>query len=108
MILKDDKIPPPTFNDWLAIRTQRWYVEASLANPEGVRHPGVCGERFLCDRPEHRADGISRVEFLRTGTPGVALGTLIFHCEGPEATLRPGDLLYETRLAGLVSREDAS
>lgn len=99
----DDSTDPAA---WPAIPLERWYREVAEANPHVVSHHGACGQRFLCDKPEHRADGYARVEMLSPGTVGHAPGELIFHCEGRDATLRPGDLTYEHRRVGLIRRED--
>jgi hypothetical protein len=106
-------LPAPSPDDspglaaWRAIPLERWYRETAEANRHRCDHGGPCGQWFLCDRQEHRAGGYPTVEMLSRGTPGHAPGELIFHCEGPTATLRPGDLRYETRRAGLARRDDA-
>lgn len=97
----------PDYDAWRDIPVQRWYIEAGAANPHVVRHDGPCGERFLCDVPEHRSDGYARVEMLNSGV-GRNPGELVFHCEGEKATLRPGDPAYARRRAGLLRREDVA
>jgi hypothetical protein len=96
----------PGLDAWRALRLERWMADVAEANPHTVRHAGGCGERLLCDRPEHRSDGYPRVEILPSGTLGVAPGTLIFHCEG--LTLPPNDVLYAARRDALRRREEAT
>jgi hypothetical protein len=73
-------------------RIGRWLADVTAANPHFVRHDGACGQRFFCDRPEHREDGYRRVELD-------ANGDLLFHCE--KLTLHRGDPSYAERRAGL-------
>ena len=84
--------PSPDVPDVLR-RVTGWLADVADANPHSVPHDFGCGERFFCDRDEHRADGYRRVE-LRDN------GYLLFHCEALE--LRPSDPGYAERRAGLL------
>jgi hypothetical protein len=86
----------PGLDAWRAIPLERWYREVAEANPERVRHDGPCGQRFLCDRAQHRQGGYPAVELLENGT-------LVLHCEG--TTLTANDPRYHDRLAALRRRE---
>ena len=71
-------------------RIAGWCADVCEANPHPIEHDGSCGRRFFC--PRHRADGYRRVEVLENGD-------VLLHCEGKR--LRPGDLGYADRVAGL-------
>jgi hypothetical protein len=83
---------------WRDIPLERWYIEAAQANPHRCEHPGEpCGERFLCDREDHRQGGYPTAELLPNGK-------LLLHCEA--LVLTRNDPEYRERLDGLRSREE--
>ena len=102
MLADSSAVPDESARD-LIRRIVGWCADVHFSNPHYVAHRGPCGERFMCDIPEHQQDGHPRVEML-PGGEGHNPGELIFHCEGPHATLRPSDPLYEQRRAGLTKR----
>jgi hypothetical protein len=85
----------PDLAEWHAIPLARWYADVAETNPHRCRHKGPCGERFLCDRDEHRTGGYPTVEVL-------ANDLILFHCEG--LILAPNDPEYRARRAGLGRR----
>jgi hypothetical protein len=90
--------PAPDLAAWHEIPLARWYADVAEANPHRCQHDGPCGDRFLCDREEHRAGGYPTVELL-------ASGRLLFHCEG--LNLTPAEPSYDARRANLAPREVA-